>query len=217
MRKAEREPLTRERVLTTAVAIADHDGIAALTMRRLGAELGVEAMSLYHHLRGKDALLDGVAETLVREMLAAVGRVTADDWRSLLRGWFLAAREVVLRHRWAPGVLSSRRAVPFEVFRYYDAILGVLAAAGFSHRLAHRALHAFGSMPLGFVQEVFNPGDGSGDLELPADALPHLVAMIAGEAHDADLGWCDSQVEFEFTLDLLLDGLDRARSRIVHP
>jgi AcrR family transcriptional regulator len=208
-----RKALTRQRVLRAAVDIADRDGIAAVTMRRLGAELGVEAMSLYYHLRGKDALLDGVAETLIDEVLAAIAEAGGDgDWRSVLRARFLAAREVMLRHRWGPGVLNSRTTVPFGVLRYYDSIIAVMTDAGFSYRIAHRALHAFGSMPLGFVQEVFSPAaDEGADMSAVADLLPNLVAMVASEAHEADLGWCDSQVEFEFTLDLLLDGLDRAR------
>ncbi|MEU4159768.1 TetR/AcrR family transcriptional regulator C-terminal domain-containing protein [Actinoplanes sp. NPDC026670] len=209
-----RKALTRERVLRAAVAIADRDGIAAVTMRRLGADLGVEAMSLYYHLKGKDALLDGIAETLVAEVVEAAWAVPVeDDWRAVLRARFLAAREVMLRHRWGPGVLNSRSSVPFDVLRYYDSIIAVMTGAGVSYRIAHRALHAFGSMPLGFVQEVFSPSadDGDDDMSAVADLLPNLVAMVASEAHEAELGWCDSQVEFEFTLDLLLDGLDRAR------
>jgi AcrR family transcriptional regulator len=209
-----RKPLTRDLVLRAAVGIADRDGIAAVTMRRLGAELGVEAMSLYYHLKGKDALLDGVAETLVEEVVAAASAIDGDgEWRAVLRARFLAAREVMLRHRWGPGLLNTRKTVPFGVMRYYDSIIGVMLAAGFSYRIAHRALHAFGSMPLGFVQEVFSPSadDGDADLSAVADLLPHLAAMVASEAHEAELGWCDSQVEFVFTVDLLLDGLDRAR------
>lgn len=200
-----RNPLTRERVLATAVVIADAEGIGALTMRRLGAGLGVEAMSLYHHVRNKEALLDGVVETLVAEIRQAVRQVGEQDWRRRLRGWFLAAREVMLRHPWGPALLSSRRAVPFGVFQYYDEIIGTLTGAGFSHRIAHRALHAFGSMPLGFVQETFQGGDPG---ERAAE-LPHLMAMVASESHEAERGWCDSRVEFEFTVDLLLDGLHR--------
>lgn len=214
MRKGDREPLSRERVLAAAMTIADTDGLAALTMRRLGADLGVEAMSLYYHLRGKDALLDGVVETLTAEILEAVGHVTEEHWKARLRQWFLAARDVMERHRWGPGLLASRHTVPFGVYSYYDRIIGAMTEAGFSHRLAHRALHAFGSMPLGFVQEFFTPAPGeedTDDLAGMAEQLPHLVAMVASEAHDAEIGWCDSRVEFAFTLDLLLDGLERAR------
>jgi AcrR family transcriptional regulator len=221
-----REPLSRERVLAAAVALADADGLPALTMRRLAADLGVEAMSLYYHLPGKNGLLDGLVETVIAEV---VGKVDAapggtGDWRATLRGWFLIAREVMLRHPWAPTLMGPGRGVPAVVYAYYERILATLIEAGFSYRIAHRALHAFGSMPLGFVQELFSPDPGSsgssdqaGEAELAAmaGALPHLAAMVAAELHDATdpvLGWCDSQVEFEFTLDLLLDGLDRFRS-----
>ncbi|TMR24886.1 TetR/AcrR family transcriptional regulator [Nonomuraea turkmeniaca] len=225
--KAFREPLSRERVLAAAVVLADAEGIKALTMRRLAADLGVEAMSLYYHLPGKEALLDGVVETVVAEIHDAVGRPDMTkpdgDWRTRLRQRFLAAREVMLRHPWAPGLLGSRRTIPAGVVAYYDGIVGTLVGAGFSYHLAHRALHAFGSLPLGFVQEIFSPASAGGGMEVDAaeadltamaEALPHLTAMVATEIHDVTdptLGWCDGQVEFEFTLDLLLDGLERLR------
>ena len=109
-----RTPLNRERVLAAAVALADAEGLPALTMRRLAADLGVEAMSLYYHLPGKNGLLDGLVETVIAE---AVGRASAPraavDWRDTLRGWFLAAREVMLRH---PGKLLTRRQLLAEVW-----------------------------------------------------------------------------------------------------
>ncbi|MEV8636679.1 TetR/AcrR family transcriptional regulator C-terminal domain-containing protein [Streptosporangium sp. NPDC051023] len=225
--KAFREPLSRERVLAAAVVLADAEGIKALTMRRLAADLDVEAMSLYYHLPGKEALLDGVVETVVAEIHDAVGRLDTTkpdgDWRTRLRQRFLAAREVMLRHPWASGLLGSRRTIPAGLFAYYDGIVGTLVGAGFSYHLAHRALHAFGSLPLGFVQEIFSPASAGGSMEVDAteadltamaEALPYLTAMVAAEIHDVTdptLGWCDSQVEFEFTLDLLLDGLERLR------
>jgi len=225
--KASRKPLSRERVLTAAVALVDAQGIQALTMRRLAADLHVEAMSLYYHLPDKEALLDGVVETVFTEIDAAVGRldlnVDDQDWRAHLRQQFLAARQVMLRHPWVPGLLASRRTIPAGVYAHYDGIVGTLVGAGFSYHLAHRALHAFGSMPLGFAQEVFSPAAAGGSMEVDvaeadlaamAEAMPHLTAMVAAEVHDAadpTLGWCDSQVEFEFTLDLLLNGLDRLR------
>jgi AcrR family transcriptional regulator len=226
--KTFREPLSRERALAAATALADAEGLKALTMRRLAADLGVEAMSLYYHLPGKEGLLDGLAETVIGEIDAAVARSAAasgdaGDWRASLRRRFLAARQVMLRHPWAPGVLGSRRTIPFGVYAYYDAIVGTLLDGGFSPRVAHRALHAFGSLALGFAQEIFSPASAGGatdvdaaEAELPAmaEALPHLTAMMAAEAHDVTdptLGWCDSQVEFEFTIDLLLDGIARAR------
>jgi AcrR family transcriptional regulator len=216
--RASRTPLSRDRVLQAAVAIADTEGLKALTMRRLAADLDVEAMSLYYHLPAKEALLDGVVETVLAEICAVVAALDpVEDWRTALRERFLAARQVMLRHRWAPALLTSRRSIPPVVYAYYDGILATLVDGGFSYRLAHRALHAFGSMTLGFVQEIFAPDDTDAEedeLAAMAAALPHLTAMVASEIHDAGdptLGWCDSQVEFEFTLDLLLDGLSRMR------
>jgi len=221
------EPLSHERVLAAAVALADTAGIPALTMRRLAADLGVGAMSLYYYLPGKDALLDSLVETIVAEIgQAAANRLDtfqANDWRDALRQRFLAARTVMLRHPWAPALMGRRQPVPAGVYPYYEKILATLIEAGFSYRIAHRALHAFGSMPLGFVQELFTSGsaDASAEADVTeadstamAEALPHLAAMVAAELHettDPALGWCDSQTEFEFTLDLLLDGLERFR------
>jgi len=223
--KTSRAPLSRERVLVAAVALADAEGVPALTMRRLAADLGVEAMSLYYHLPGKESLLDGLVEQVLGEIAATVSRLDSSDkdWRTQLRQRFLAAREVMLRHPWAPGLIGTRSAVPPDVYTYYEGILATLIESGFSYRVAHRALHAFGSLPLGFAQEVFSPTSAGGSLETEtgeaeiaemADHLPHLAAMVTAETHDlADptLGWCDSQTEFEFTLDLLLDGLERLR------
>ncbi|GLZ35340.1 TetR family transcriptional regulator [Lentzea sp. NBRC 105346] len=219
--KASRQPLSRQRVLAAAVVLADTHGIQALTMRRLAAELHVEAMSLYYHLRDKEALLDGVVETVIAEFARI--DTSGGDWRTRLRQRFLAARDVMLRHPWAPGLLATRRTIPADVYAYYDEIVATLVDAGFSYHLAHRALHAFGSLPLGFAQEIFSPASAGGSMEADAaeadfaamaEALPHLTAMVAAEVHDSTdptLGWCDSQVEFEFTLDLLLNGLERLR------
>ncbi|WP_327588606.1 TetR/AcrR family transcriptional regulator C-terminal domain-containing protein [Nonomuraea sp. NBC_00507] len=216
-------------MLVAAVALVDAEGIQALTMRRLAADLGVEAMSLYYHLPGKEALLDGLVESVIDQIDAAVSHLDATaiegDWRTRLRQRFLAAREVMLRHPWAPGLIVSRPTIPVGVYAYYDGIVGTLVGTGFSYRIAHRALHAFGSLPFGFAQEIFTPASAGGSLEVDvaeaefaamAEALPHLTAMVANEIHDvadATLGWCDSQVEFEFTLDLLLDGLERLRGQ----
>jgi AcrR family transcriptional regulator len=221
-----REPLSRERALAAAVTLADAEGLKALTMRRLAADLGVEAMSLYYHLPGKEGLLDGLAETVIGEIVEAVGAGGPEaDWRASLRRRFLTARTVMLRHPWAPGLLGSRPVIPAALFAYYEEIVATLVGGGISFRIAHRALHAFGSLALGFSQEVFSPATTGGALEpelteanlaAMAEALPNLTAMMAAEAHavtDPTLGWCDSQVEFEFTIDLLLDGIGRSGIR----
>ena len=219
-----RTPLSRERVVAAALELADAEGIPAITMRRLAADLGVEAMSLYHHVPGKERLLDGLTDAVLGEINAAVtARVRSDDtWSTALRHRCLAAREVMVRHRWAPGLLSSRSSIPAGLYPYYEEILATMFRGGLSYHLGHRAIHALGSMVLGFTQELFSPDAEGGTMDeesaeaefaAMSAALPHLTAMVASEVHDNDedpLGWCDSQNEFEFTLDLLLAGLVRA-------
>lgn len=222
--EAIRLPLSPARVVAAAMELADAEGLAALTMRRLAAALGVEPMSLYHHIPGKDRLLEGLTESLLAELGAAVAAQTRadDNWRTALRQRCLTAREVMVRHRWAPGLLGSRSTIPEGLYPYYEAVLATMIQGGLSYHLAHKAIHALGTMVLGFTQELFTPDTEGGGLDeeaaeaefaAMADALPHLTAMIAAEVHDSaedPLGWCDSQNEFEFTLDLLLDGLARA-------
>ena len=219
-----RMPLSRERVLVSAMDLADAEGISAITMRRLASDLGVEAMSLYYHVPGKQGLLDGLAEAVLAEINAAVAtRVSPDDpWPTALRRRCLAAREVMVRHRWAPALLGSRSSIPKGLYPYYEEILATMVRGGLSYHLGHKAIHALGTMVLGFTQELFSPDTDGGTMDEEAteaefaamDAvLPHLTAMVAAEVHDHEedpLGWCDSQNEFEFTLDLLLDGLARA-------
>lgn len=214
--------LSRERVLAAAVERADRSGLEGLTMRALADDLGVEAMSLYHHLPGKAGLLDGLVESLMAEVGAATAEVArdGDDWRVGVRRRCLAARDVMERHPWGPALLTSRTSVPPSVFAHFEEVLATMVDAGVSYHLGHRALHALGSMVLGFAQELFAPG-ADGDEEASeqemaqmAEALPHITAMVAAEFHAADgdaLGWCDSRAEFEFTLDLLLDGLEAHR------
>ncbi|GAA1984058.1 TetR/AcrR family transcriptional regulator C-terminal domain-containing protein [Isoptericola halotolerans] len=219
--------VTRERVLAAGVALADAEGLGALTMRGVATALGIEAMSLYHHLPGKkEELLDGLIDVVAAEMATQVGaaaETVADPsdgaWVAEVRSRCLAAREVMLRHPWMPRLLGSRTTIRPGVFQLYEDVLGVMVRGGCSYRLAHRAMHALGSMVLGFSQELFGPGGGGEDTseaetEAMAAALPYTSAMVAAELHDATdpmLGWCDSQTEFEFTLGLLLDGLERAR------
>lgn len=213
-----RPGLTRGQILGAAVALADEAGIGAVTMRRLARQLGIEAMSLYHHVADKDALLDGMAEQLVTEInLRVVHELPAGaDWRAVVRERILTARQVLLAHPWSPGVIESRRGFNPAVMRYFDTLAGLLRAGGLSTELTHRAMHALGSRALGFSQELFAPAGGAeGDAGFPEDAaraFPHLTEIVAQAVHDnggSMLGWCDDQVEFEFGLDLVLDGLER--------
>ena len=209
-----RSPLTRERVLKAAVRLADREGIEAVSMRRLGTELGIEAMSLYTHVRGKDDLLDGMIELVIREI--PVHRDGA-DWKASLRTTILAARAVVLRHPWAPRIIETRDDPGPSGLRYYDAVMGILRDGGFSLEMTHHAIHLFGSRLLGFTQDLF---DDSPDVSPEAmramaaavsDTHPHVAEMALAATHDGALGGCDDDVEFAFGLDLILDGLERLR------
>ena len=220
-----RVPLTRERVLRAAVEIADARGIDALTMRNLGRDLGVEAMSLYNHVANKQDVLDGLVEVVVGEMLAAVEAVEplagAAGWKDVMRGRILAVREVLLRHRWAPDLLESRTDIPPSLVPYYDSLLGLMREAGFSLDLAHHAMHALGSRTLGFTRELFVTEDKEVDpdvaalmLQQMAGRYPYLTELMRVVSHDPTStlgGGCDDQFEFEFGLDLILDGLERLR------
>jgi len=220
-----RLPLSRERVLQAAVKIADEGGIEALTMRRLAEELGAEAMSLYYHVASKEHVLDGIAEAVIAEVNDVVGAIDAPSagasWKTAVRRRILAAREVLLRHPWAPRVFETRTTTSPAVLLYLDGLLRLMRDGGFSYDLIHHALHALGSRALGFSQELFDPSAGTSDEETAAalqsmtDQIPHLVAMFMEVAHDdpdSTLGWCDDQTEFEFGLDLILDGLDKMRT-----
>jgi AcrR family transcriptional regulator len=215
-----RMPLSRDRVLHAAVELADESGLESLTMRTLGQKLGVEAMSLYNHVANKEDILDGMVDVVMGEVNDAVSEidVPASEWKTAMRRRVLAARQVFLRHPWGPGVLESRTNTSTALLRYNDSVIGLFLEAGFSADLTHHAMHALGSRALGFTQELGDDSDV--DLEqmkasfrqMPGE-YPNIAAMLEHVTHDADttLGWCDDQFEFEFALDLLLDGLERLR------
>jgi AcrR family transcriptional regulator len=193
--------------------------MGAVTMRNLAQELGVEAMSLYHHVANKEALLDGVIDAVVDEIGQELGGfdVPPGEWKQSLRHRILTARRVMLRHKWAPAVIETRTTMTPTLLRYMDTTLGIMVEGGFSFDLGHHAMHALGSLALGFNQELFVPAnqeqaEDTAMIEDLAPHLPYLVAMMGDIQHegpDSTLGWCDDQTEFEFTLDLMLDGLER--------
>jgi AcrR family transcriptional regulator len=210
-----RAQLTREQVVTAAIGLADAGGIESISMRRVAQELGVEAMSLYTHVHGKDDLLDGMADAVIAEIPAG-----GDDagWESSLRRMALGARGVMLRHPWAPRVIETR-AVPGPAgLAYVNAILGVLREGGFSVAQTHHALHILGSRALGFAQGIFDDApdpDQDPAVGLPpefATAFPYAAEMALEASHDGALGPCDDEAEFQFGLDFILDGLRRLRS-----
>lgn len=219
-------PLSRERVLAAGVELADREGLAAVTMRRLGDRLGCEAMSIYHHVPSKSALLEGLVDAVVAEIaerwLEPASSLQAGgpggDWRDAVRAHCLAARAVLLAHAWAREPLATQAATPPRSFVVFEQLVATLRAAGFDAALAHRAIHSLGSMVLGFASELFEPGEadpGTSDEELlaMAAAFPALTWMGGEELHDSagSLSRCDTQAEFEFTLALVLDGLEARR------
>jgi len=217
-------------VLRTAVGLADEGGIGVVSMRRLAQHLGVEPMSLYHHVADKEDLLDGMVDAVVDEINKRVAGVPDTDpgaWKAVLRRRILTAREVLLAHPWAPQVIMSRTAMSPAVMRYYEELAGLLRRGGLSISLIHHAMHALGSRSLGFNQELFSPqgdrqepDDDGADPEAAAMMMERMaadfptlteIAVIESGTHDQDstLGWCDDQFEFEFGLDLILDGIER--------
>jgi len=210
-----RSPLTRERVLKAAVRMADREGIEAVSMRRLGTELGIEAMSLYTHVKDKDDLLNGMVELVIHEI--PIHRDGA-DWKTSLRTTVLGARNVVLRHPWAPRIIETRDDPGPSGLHYYDGVMGILRDGGFSLEMTHHAIHLLGSRMLGFTQDLFDDSPDVDPVALTAMATalaeshPYVSEMALGVTHDGGLGGCDDDVEFAFGLDLILDGLDRLRT-----
>ena len=207
--------LSRERLLVAAISLADHDGIESLSMRKLGQQLGFDPMSLYNHVRNKDDLLDGIADAVVGEIEASPGGM---DWKATMRATVLAARRTLLRHPWAPAVIESRRQPGPATMRYFDDVIGILRRGGFSVALVHHSLHVMGSRTLGFTQDLFDDATERPDPEAAAKladgmaaAFPNLAELARTASHEGGLGGCDDDLEFEFALDLILDGLERLR------
>ena len=209
----ERVPLTRERVLQAAVELADRDGLDGLSMRKLGQELGVEAMALYRHVRDKDDLLDGIIEVVVGQIeRPKPGR----DWTTSIRRQVMEARRVMLRHPWARRVLEERGTTGPAVLAYIESILAILHDGGFSLDLAHHTMHVLGSRFFGFTQDVFEDSSDGPSTESDAIAMgamaatfPRITELATSVSHEGVLGACDDDVEFAFGLDLILDGLAR--------
>jgi len=208
-----RTPLNRSRVLQAAVDLADRDGVDSVSMRRLGQHLGIEAMSLYTHVRGKDDLLDGMVDVVVGEIPIDV---VGPDWRTTLRRQVLAARSVMLRHRWAARIIETRTTPGPATLRYMEAVTGILLDA-FSVDLSHHAMHVLGSRVLGFSQDLYDDA-GAPDPEVAAayaaqlaSVFPNIGALAMTATHEGGIGGCDDEYEFAFGLDLILDGLERRR------
>ena len=209
-----REPLSRQRAIEAAVALADRQGIDGLSMRRLAKELGVEAMSLYHHVANKDDILDGMVDAVFAEI--EVPRDAA-DWRSAMRDRAVSQRAALLRHPWALNLMESRTSPGTETLRHHDAVIGVGLDAGLDLTLVAHAIALLDAYVYGFVlQELTLPFDDGDAIEpvieetldgMDPAQFPHLARM-AGE-HVLQPGYRFAD-EFDFGLDLVLDGLAAA-------
>ncbi|MFT4285959.1 MAG: TetR/AcrR family transcriptional regulator C-terminal domain-containing protein [Protaetiibacter sp.] len=207
--------LSPDRIVDAAVALADRDGIDGVSMRRLGAELGVDPMSIYHHVRDKDRL----RALMVDRVVAGISPHREGEWADALRTTLLDARAAMLRHPWAASVLASGIEPTPAVISHVDAIVGIMRGGGLSVALAHHALHVLGSRILGFGQDLFDdaaeprPDATAREAQAAAweGALPNLAELARAADHEGGLGGCDDDVEFTFALDLIIDGLAARR------
>jgi AcrR family transcriptional regulator len=196
------------------MGIADAGGLDELTMRRLAQALNVEAMSLYHHVPNKDAILDGMVDLVFDEIESPRTDV---DWKTALRRRTASVRDVLLRHRWALRVLESRSTPGPSTLAHHDAVLGCLRGAGFSVALAAHAYAVLDSYVFGFVHtELTLPFEGPEETkqladaivgQLPDGAFPHLVELTREVVMKPGYAYAN---EFPFGLELVLDGLERA-------
>ena len=209
----ERTPLSRERVLRAAVAVADAGGISGLTIRSLAQEVGVKPMSVYHHVANKDAILDGIVDIVFSEieLPSAEG-----EWQAEIRKRASSARHVLTRHPWAIGLLETRTSPGWATLRHHDANIGVLRGAGFSVEMTAHAYALIDSYVYGFaLQEAALPFEHDTVAEVAAPMMelfetgeyPHLVELT--KEFVLQPGY-DFGNEFEFGLTLILDGLARS-------
>jgi AcrR family transcriptional regulator len=208
-----RLPLNRERVLRTAISLADQGGIETLSMRKLAQELGVEAMSLYNHVANKDDILDGIVDVIVGEIDLPSDAV---DWRTAMRRNVISTRDVLVRHPWASKLWMARQTGGPAQLRNGDWRLRTLREGGFSKDVIYHAFHILEAYVLGYTGlQLSFPYKGE-ELagmattflqQLPADEYPDLVEHVLQhlEPHEAEEGG------FELGLDLILDGLERLR------
>jgi AcrR family transcriptional regulator len=211
-----RKGISREQVMRGAVALADESGLESLSMRKLGQALGVEAMSLYNHVAGKEALLDGMVDLVFAEIDLPAG----GDWKKSLRQRAISMRAALARHRWAVGLMESRTNPGVTTLRQHDAVIGCLLAAGFSMELTAHAFAAVDGYVYGFaLQEKglpFDTPEQTAEMaeamlaHFPVEEFPHLAAFTRD--HVMRPGY-DFGEEFEFGLDLILDGLERITDR----
>ncbi|MEU3270943.1 TetR/AcrR family transcriptional regulator [Saccharomonospora sp. NPDC006951] len=208
---AKRAPLNRERVVAAAIALADEKGGTGISMRAIAATLGVEAMSLYNHVSGREDMLDGMVDAVFAEIEPPDSSV---EWKRAMRERAVSARAALRRHPWAVGLMDSRRTPGPATLRHHDAVIGALRAGGFSVAMTAHAFSVIDSYLYGFVlQELSLPFSDSGELgdvaggirrALPEGTHPHLLELMTEHALLPGYAYAD---EFEFGLSLILDAL----------
>ncbi|PJJ65082.1 TetR/AcrR family transcriptional regulator [Compostimonas suwonensis] len=213
-----RPALTRGRACAAGVALADVEGIDAVSMRNLAARLEVSPMALYKHVRDKEDLLGGMIDIVIASYDTPRPGV---DWKQGVRARILSARRALLQHPWARRVIEASTTRTPTVLAYMDSLAGMFMAGGLSVDLTHHAMHALGHRIWGFSPEAFDDPDALAVPDDPAEqeamlrhvseTYPHILAIALGntDASGAPGSGCDEQSEFEFTLDLLLDAFDR--------
>ena len=210
-----RTPLSRERVLRAAIVLADTSGIDSLSMRNLGQKLQVEAMSLYNHVANKDDILDGIVDLVFSEIELPADR---GDWKSAMRKRAISAHKALLHHPWAPSLMQSRTKPGPATLRHHDSVLGSLRKAGFTLVMAAHAFSAIDGYIYGFALQQINiplqskeqvAEVGDNILRQLAGGYPYLAEMITEHAMKPGYDYAE---EFEFGLDLILDGLERLRA-----
>jgi AcrR family transcriptional regulator len=213
-RTAHRPGLTRGQILDAAIALADRTGVGALSMRKVGDAVGVEAMSLYHHVANKDNLLDGMVDAIYAEIELPLDE---PDWKEAMRRRASSAHEVLRRHRWATALMESRARPGIQNLRHHDGVVGILRRAGFSVELAGHAYALLDSFVYGFaIQESslpFETDTGASELaqamrdEGVLEQYPYLAEFITEQALDRNYDFGD---EFSWGLEHVLDAIDRA-------
>lgn len=213
-------PLSRERVLRCAMAVADAGGLASLTMRSLAKELGVKPMAVYHYFANKDEILDGIVDLVFAEVELPSMET---DWRAALRARAASVRTVLRAHSWAIALMESRSTPGAATLHHHDTVLGVLRNAGFSVPMTGHAYALLDAYVYGFIlQEVslpFGP-DSPGDVaesiaaEFRPDEYPYLVEYATERVMQPGYSFAD---EFDFGLDLILDALERRLPAAVTP
>ena len=209
-RRRRREPLSRERVLRAAFDLAVEGGLESLTMHNIGQRLGVEAMSLYRHVANKDDILTGMVDLVVSQIERPA---SSGDWKMAMRQRAMSARRVFARHRWAIGLIESRTRPGAATLRHHEWVLGVLLEAGFSSVVATHAYNLLNSYIYGFaLQEASLPFDSPEEQSQVGQVMLQqlneypILGRVTTEFLESGVTYV---ADFEFGLDLILDGLER--------